>query len=93
MSSENDSGADRPEITEAYPGLLQRAAILPETAIRTALHKIKNGRLVSTRIEDRGQRLVYVILVEEPRRRHSRELLVDGATGRVLSNRKLPRNR
>jgi uncharacterized membrane protein YkoI len=78
-------------VEEAYPGLLQRAKVRPDSAVEAALAKVKNGRLVSTAIEDRGSRLVYVIRVEE-RGGRTRELLVDAETGRVLSNRKLPRN-
>jgi uncharacterized membrane protein YkoI len=78
-------------VDEAYPGLLQRAQVQPDSAVKAALAKVKNGLLESTAIEDRGNRLVYVIRVVEPRGR-TRELLVDAETGRVLSNRKLPRD-
>lgn len=84
--------ADTIEVTESYPGLVQRAAIAPEGAVRAALGKIKEGRLVSTRIEERGARLVYVIRIDE-RKGQPRECLVDAETGRVLANRKVPRDR
>jgi len=84
--------SDTLEVSEAYPGLLQRAAVPAATAVRTALGKIKDGQLLSTRIEERGERLVYVIRIIE-RRGQRRECLVDAETGRLLANRKLHRNR
>lgn len=88
----SDTLSDTLEVSEAYPGLLQRAAVPAATAVRTALGKIKDGQLLSTRIEERGERLVYVIRIIE-RRGQRRECLVDAETGRLLANRKLPRNR
>lgn len=80
--------AESISVAEAYPGLLQRAKVAPPAALQAALHKVKNGQLVSARIEERGQHLVYVFRVDEPRGQ-PRELLVDAETGRVLANRKL----
>jgi Peptidase propeptide and YPEB domain len=79
------------EVTEAYPGLLQRARVVPAVAVDAALAKVKHGELEEVRIEERGRRLVYVIRIQAPGKQ-ARELLVDADTGRVLSNRKLPRN-
>jgi uncharacterized membrane protein YkoI len=77
-------------VEEAYPGLLQRAAVTPAMAVRAALAKVKKGEVVRAQIEERGTHLVYVLRVDE-RGKRSRELLVDAASGRVLSNRKLSR--
>lgn len=78
-------------VTEAYPGLLQRAQVRPAAAVRAALAKVKHGKVTAAQIEERGQRLVYVLAVEDAKGR-PREVLVDAETGRVLSNRKLPRS-
>ncbi len=77
-------------VTEAYPGLLQRAKVSPAAAVRAALAKVKHGKVAAAQIEERGQRLVYVLTVEDSKGR-PREVLVDAETGRVLSNRKLSR--
>lgn len=74
-------------VTEAYPGLLQRAKVGPAAAVRAALAKVKQGKVTAAQIEERGQRLVYVLAVEDSKGR-PREVLVDAETGRVLSNRK-----
>ena len=78
-------------VIEAYPGLLLRAKVSPAAAVRAALARVKHGKVTAAQIEERGQRLVYVLTVENSKGR-PREVLVDAETGRVLSNRKLSRS-
>jgi uncharacterized membrane protein YkoI len=78
-------------VTEAYPGLLLRAKVNPIGAIRAALAKVKHGKVTAAQIEERGQRLVYVLAVEDSKGR-PHEVLVDAETGRVLSDRKQSRS-
>ena len=74
-----------PQVEEAAPGLLRRAKITPEAATRTALARVPNGRVQSAEIEEEHGRLVYSYDLKVPGKSGVDEVLIDAATGSVVS--------
>jgi uncharacterized membrane protein YkoI len=74
-------------VREAQPGMAARAKVSLNAARLRALAGMKNGRITSEMLEQRGGKLVYVLLVQPPGSASGHEVIVDAMDGKVLKPR------
>jgi uncharacterized membrane protein YkoI len=77
------TAARYPAVQQERPGLLARATVKPLAATRTALREEPRARVVSRKLVERGQSLVYVIALK-PSSGPEKEVNVDAKTGKVV---------
>jgi hypothetical protein len=80
----NVTGNVSVKVKEDRPGLLARATIRPEAALRIALARVPGGRVREAEIEVERRRLVYSFELAVPGTKGVHEVIVDAASGAVL---------
>jgi uncharacterized membrane protein YkoI len=82
-TTSHSTSARYPAVQQERPGLLARATVKPLAATRTALKEEPGARVVSRKLVERGQSLVYVIALK-PSNGPEKEINVDAKTGKVV---------
>lgn len=72
------------KVKEDEPGLLAKARITPDSAIRLAQTRIPAGKIRSAEIESEDGRLIYSFDIKTSGRSGIDEVNVDAMTGKVL---------
>ena len=72
-------------VKEEKAGMLKSAKITPAAATATALAKVPGGKVQSAEIEKEGGKLVYSFDIKVAGKSGIDEVLVDAATGAVIS--------
>lgn len=73
-------------IKEEKPGLLARATVTPDSARAIALRAVATGsRIRAAEIEEEDGKLVYSFDIKVPKKKGIDEVLVDAASGKVVS--------
>ena len=72
------------KVTEDKPGLLKRAKIAPDSAIRLAEAAVPTGKVKAGEIEEEKGKLIYSFDIKVPGKRGITEIHVDPSTGAIV---------
>ena len=72
------------KVTEDKPGLLKRAKVAPDSAIRLAEAAVPTGKVKSGEIEEEKGKLIYSFDIKVPGKPGITEIHIDPATGAVV---------
>ncbi|HUQ80486.1 MAG TPA: PepSY domain-containing protein [Gemmatimonadaceae bacterium] len=82
--AQSSQGAPTVKIAEDKPGLLKRARVSGDSAIKLAMAAVPNGRVVKGEIEEEKGRLIYSFDIKVAGKKGIEEIHIDPATGAVL---------
>lgn len=77
-----------PPVKESTPGLFRAAKLTPDSALATVQRMVPRGQVLSGELERESGRLVYSFDIKDGTRPGVREIWLDAATGRVVSDRR-----
>ena len=72
------------KVTEDKPGLLKRAKIAPDSAIRLAQAAVPTGKVTAGEIEEEKGKLIYSFDIKVPGKSGITEIHIDPTTGAVV---------